>query len=74
MISFAFVTYIREHPDQFLELLTQHVQLTILSVLIGVVVAIAPGGAGQSRRAAGQTDDLVCRRSGRRFPAWPSSV
>jgi osmoprotectant transport system permease protein len=37
---FAFVTYIREHPDQFLRLLTQHLQLTILSILIGVVVAI----------------------------------
>jgi osmoprotectant transport system permease protein len=37
---FAFVTYILEHPDQFLRLLTQHLQLTILSILIGVVVAI----------------------------------
>ena len=37
---FSFVTYIREHPDQFLRLLTQHLQLTIFSVLIGIVVAI----------------------------------
>jgi osmoprotectant transport system permease protein len=37
---FAFVTYIREHPDQFLRLLTQHLQLTILSILIAVAVAI----------------------------------
>ncbi|MDP9366059.1 MAG: ABC transporter permease [Chloroflexota bacterium] len=38
--SFEFVTYIREHPDQFLRLLSQHVQLTLLSVLIGVLVAV----------------------------------
>jgi osmoprotectant transport system permease protein len=37
---FSFVTYIREHPDQFLRLLTQHLQLTILSILIAVAVAI----------------------------------
>lgn len=37
---FSFITYIREHPEQFLRLLTQHLQLTILSVLIGIVVAI----------------------------------
>jgi osmoprotectant transport system permease protein len=37
---FSFVTYIREHPDQFLRLLTQHLQLTIFSVLIGIVVAV----------------------------------
>jgi osmoprotectant transport system permease protein len=37
---FAFITYIREHSDQFLRLLTQHLQLTILSILIGVVIAI----------------------------------
>ncbi len=37
---FAFVTYIREHPDQFLRLLTQHLQLTILSILIGIAVAL----------------------------------
>jgi osmoprotectant transport system permease protein len=37
---FAFITYIREHPDQFLRLLTQHLQLTILSILIAVSVAI----------------------------------
>src|SRR5215210_1136306 len=37
---FAFVTYIREHSDQFLRLLTQHLQLTIFSVLIGIVVAV----------------------------------
>jgi osmoprotectant transport system permease protein len=37
---FAFITYIREHSDQFLRLLTQHLQLTIFSVLIGIVVAM----------------------------------
>ena len=37
---FSFVTYIREHPDQFQRLLTQHLQLTILSILIAVTVAI----------------------------------
>ena len=37
---FEFVTYIREHPDQFLRLLSQHVQLTLLSVLIGILVAV----------------------------------
>ncbi len=35
-----FITYIREHPEQFQRLLTQHLQLTILSVLIGVAIAI----------------------------------
>jgi osmoprotectant transport system permease protein len=37
---FSFVTYIREHPDQFLRLLTQHLQLTLVSVLIGILIAI----------------------------------
>lgn len=36
----GFITYIREHPAQFRELLTEHVQLTGLSVLIAVLVAI----------------------------------
>jgi osmoprotectant transport system permease protein len=34
------VTYIREHRERFLELLTEHVELTLLSVAIGVVVAL----------------------------------
>ncbi len=37
---FEFVTYIREHPEQFQRLLSQHVQLTLLSVLIGILVAV----------------------------------
>ena len=37
---FSFVTYIREHPDQFFRLLTQHLQLTLVSVLIGILIAI----------------------------------
>jgi osmoprotectant transport system permease protein len=37
---FSFVTYIREHPDQFNRLLIQHLELTLLSVLIGIVIAI----------------------------------
>lgn len=37
---FAFITYIREHPEQFLRLLNQHLQLTIFSVLIGIAVAV----------------------------------
>lgn len=39
----SFVTYIREHPEQFTRLLTQHLQLTILSVLIGIIIAIPLG-------------------------------
>jgi len=35
-----FVTYIREHPDTFWELLSQHVQLTVYSVLIGIAIAV----------------------------------
>ncbi len=37
---FEFLTYIREHPEQFQRLLSQHVQLTLLSVLIGILVAV----------------------------------
>ncbi len=36
----AFITYIREHRETFLRLLSQHVQLTLLSVLLGVLVAL----------------------------------
>lgn len=36
----AFITYIREHPETFLRLLSQHVQLTLISVLLGVLVAL----------------------------------
>lgn len=36
----GFVDYIREHPDTFFDLLGEHVQLTLLSVVIGIVVAI----------------------------------
>lgn len=39
----AFITYIQEHPEQFTRLLTQHLQLTILSVVLGVVVALPLG-------------------------------
>src|SRR5687768_6540711 len=34
------LTYIREHQEQFLELLSEHVELTVLSVVIGLVVAL----------------------------------
>jgi osmoprotectant transport system permease protein len=37
---FAFITYIRDNPDDFLRLLSQHVRLTLLSVLLGVAVAV----------------------------------
>ena len=37
---FAFVTYIREHPEQFQRLLTQHLQLTLLSVLLAILIAL----------------------------------
>ena len=36
----GFVTYIREHPDQFLRLLGEHLQLTFVSVLLGIVIAL----------------------------------
>ncbi len=38
--SLGFITYIRENPEQFQRLLVQHLQLTIISVLIGVAIAI----------------------------------
>lgn len=36
----SFIEYIRENPDDFLRFLSQHVQLTLLSVLFGVVIAV----------------------------------
>jgi len=36
----AFITYIREHPETFLRLLSQHIQLTLLSVLLGILVGL----------------------------------
>ncbi|MGH2562516.1 MAG: ABC transporter permease [Thermomicrobiales bacterium] len=38
--SLDFITYIRENQDTFLELLSEHVQLTLLSVLLGLVIAL----------------------------------
>lgn len=37
---FGFVTYILEHPDSFLELFRQHVELTALSVVFAVAAAL----------------------------------
>jgi osmoprotectant transport system permease protein len=34
------VTYIGDHQANFLELLSQHVQLTLFSVIIGIIVAV----------------------------------
>jgi osmoprotectant transport system permease protein len=34
------VTFIQENQDRFLELLSEHVQLTILSVVIGLLIAL----------------------------------
>jgi len=36
----SFVDYIRENPDDFLRFLSQHVQLTLISVLVAVVLAV----------------------------------
>jgi len=36
----GFITYIREHPQTFLRLLSQHIQLTLLSVLLGILVGL----------------------------------
>ncbi|MBA3416652.1 MAG: ABC transporter permease [Chloroflexia bacterium] len=36
----GFITYIRENQEQFLGLLGQHVQVTLLSVLLGIVIAL----------------------------------
>lgn len=36
----AMATYIGQHWDDFLELLSQHIQLTLLSVVIGVLIAV----------------------------------
>ncbi len=35
-----FITYIREHRETFVRLLSQHIQLTLLSVLLGVLIAL----------------------------------
>ncbi len=35
-----FIDYIRENQDVFLRLLSEHVQLTLLSVLIGIAIAL----------------------------------
>ncbi len=35
-----FLLYIRENQEQFLELLGQHVQLTVLSILLGLLIAL----------------------------------
>jgi len=37
---FDFITYIRENPERFQRLLTQHLQLTLLAVLIGIAIAL----------------------------------
>ena len=37
---FAFIDYIRDHPEQFRRLLTQHIELTLLSVAFGIIVAL----------------------------------
>lgn len=34
------VTYIRDNQERFLELLSEHVQLTVLSVVIGLLIAL----------------------------------
>jgi len=36
----SFLDYIREDPEDFLRFLTQHLQLTVLSVLLAIVVAV----------------------------------
>lgn len=36
----SFVSYIRDNPDDFLRFLGQHVQLTLLAVLLGIVAAV----------------------------------
>ncbi len=36
----GFITYIRENQEQFLRLLGQHVQVTLLSVLLGIAIAL----------------------------------
>ena len=38
--SLDFISYIRENPDTFLTLLSQHVQLTLYSVMIGLAIAL----------------------------------
>ena len=34
------VTYIQDNQDRFLELLYEHVQLTVISVLIAILIAV----------------------------------
>lgn len=36
----AMVTFIQENPDRFLELLTEHIQLTAFSVVLGFLIAL----------------------------------
>ena len=36
----SFVDYIREHPDDFWRFLSEHLQLTFVSVLLGVAIAV----------------------------------
>ena len=38
--SLDFISYIRENPDTFLKLLSEHVQLTLFSVVLGLVIAL----------------------------------
>lgn len=38
-----FIAYIRDHPQQFHTLLMQHIQLTVVSVLISIVIAVPLG-------------------------------
>jgi len=38
--SLDFISYIREHPAQFLHLLAQHIQLTVASVALALAVAL----------------------------------
>ncbi len=38
---FAFITYIREHQEQFNRLLVQHLQLTVTAVLLAIVMGIS---------------------------------
>lgn len=38
--GFDFIGYIRAHPDHFRELFVQHVELTLVSVAIGLAIAV----------------------------------
>jgi osmoprotectant transport system permease protein len=37
---FSFVTFILENPERFFRLLSQHIQLTVFSVVLGIVIAV----------------------------------